>query len=160
MPSSPNLKQYLGLPAALAALVVIGGCAQDYETTAEQPASTYEKAVAERPETLERVISYPSEYLQEEITIVGEVAGVYSNQVFVVRGEEYFAPDDGLLVIAYDPKGPMPEEGEYIEVTGTVRSTVLADIDKESEITLESAIVQELVATFAEAPFLLADDLR
>jgi hypothetical protein len=65
----------------------------------------------------------------------------------------------GLLVIAYDPEGPMPEEGEYVELTGTLRSMLLADLDNEYDITLENAIVQELAATFAEAPFLVAEDI-
>lgn len=155
-----NLKHYLGVPAALAALVAVGGCAQTYNSTVEQPGGdTYEESVVERPETLEMAMDNPDEYLDETITIVGEVAKVYNAQAFVVRGEDYFEPDDGMLVIAYDPEGPMPEEGEYVEITGEMRSMVLADLDKDYDITLENAIVQELAATFAEAPFLVAENI-
>lgn len=41
-----------------------------------------------------------------------------------------------------------------------MRSMVLADLDQQHDITLENTIVQELAATFAEAPFLLADEIQ
>lgn len=160
--STIKLGQKLGLPIAIVALATLGACSQtETEEAATDPAAdTYEAQVSEKPETLAQAAENPDAYLGETITVVGEVVARYSDQAFVIREEEYFSPDQDLLVLAADGTEPLPDVGEYTEITGEVQTLVVADLNKDYDIVLDEVVLEDIEAEFAEAPFLLAENIK
>jgi hypothetical protein len=96
----------------------------------------------------------------ETLTVVGEVVETYDSQAFILREEEYFAADEGLLVVMQDSTTPLPNPGEYVELTGEVQQFVVTNLEKDYNIALDNSVAEEIEATFAETPFLLATEVK
>ena len=156
----PKLKILAGLPVVMATLVSIGACSDPDPQATEGTTSTYSEEVAEKPETLESVVDNPEAYLGETLTVVGEVVETYDSQAFIVREEEYFAADEGLLVVMDDKTASLPSLGEYVELSGEVQQFVAADLEKDFNMALDDSVVEEVEATFAETPFLFANEIK
>jgi len=155
-----RLGKGLGLPIAIVSLATLGACSEPGDVTTDPAADTYEEQVSEQPETLEQAAENPDAYMGETITVVGEVVAQYSDRAFVIREEEYFSPDEELLVIADEGTDPLPDVGEYTEITGEMQMLVVADLNKDYNIVLNDVVLEEVEADFAEAPFLLAENIK
>ncbi|MCG3115448.1 MAG: hypothetical protein LLH30_07175 [Candidatus Manganitrophus sp. SA1] len=82
-------------------------------------ASTGEMAEADTVKMSE-VTENPSEYIGEEVTIRGEIKETHGNQAFTLNEEGLFGQD--LLVIKdRSLTSGKADEGDFVEVTGTVR---------------------------------------
>lgn len=158
--AASKLRRWLGVPAAIAALLAVGACSSAPETATEEAPSGYEEEIAEQPNALERAAEDPEEYMGETLTLLGEVVETYDSQAFVIIEEEYFAPDETLLVITPDAAAPLPEAGEYVELTGEVRRLGEVQLDKEYDITLDEGVLQAIESDFAGAPFLVAENIK
>ncbi|MGJ3252904.1 MAG: hypothetical protein ACFE0J_17485 [Elainellaceae cyanobacterium] len=119
----------------------------------------YEQNVAEESETLEQAIENPSEYVGQTLTVIGEVEEVFSEDAFRLREEEYFAPDPGLLIINPNSDSPLPDVGEYIEVTGEIQTFLVGVIEEDYELTWDAELVRELEAIYQEKPAIIADTI-
>ena len=159
--STPRkINLWMGLPVVTVALIGVGACSNPEPQATDESTSTYSEEVAEQSETLESVVDNPEMYLGETLTVVGEVVETYGSQAFVLREDEYFAADEGLLVVLQDETTPLPSPGEYVELSGEVQQFVVANLEKDYAITLDNSVVEAIETTFAEAPFLLANDVK
>ncbi len=61
------------------------------------------------------IVDHPRDYAGREVTVQGEVKGVFS--LFVVK---YFTLDDGTGSITVITERPLPKKGERIRVRGRV----------------------------------------
>ncbi|RZM79212.1 hypothetical protein [Leptolyngbya iicbica] len=159
--SAPRkVKTLVGLPVVMATLVGLGACSNPEPQATEEDASTYSEEVAEKPESLEILTDNPELYLGQTLTVVGEVVETYDSRAFILREEEYFAADEGVLIVLRDETAPLPSPGEYVELSGEVQQFVVTDLEKDYEIALDNTVVEEIEATFAESTFLLADEIK
>ncbi|MEO1766845.1 OB-fold nucleic acid binding domain-containing protein [Thiobacter aerophilum] len=62
------------------------------------------------------ILTHPRDYAEKTVTVRGEVRSVFS-LLFV----KYFTLDDGTGTIAVVTERPLPNRGERLEVTGTVK---------------------------------------
>jgi hypothetical protein len=155
-----QIRTLIGIPAVMAALIGVGACSNPEPQATENSTSTYSEEVAEQSETLDAVANNPEAYVGETLTVVGEVVETYDSQAFILREEEYFAADEGLLVVMQDSTTPLPNPGEYVELTGEVQQFVVTNLEKDYNIALDNSVVEEIEATFAETPFLLATEVK
>lgn len=154
-----SLKFGVGLPLMVATVVGLNACSSSEPQATDNTTSSYSEEVVERPETLESVADAPEIYAGDLVTVVGEVTDIYDSQAFVIREEEYFAADAGLLIVLNDDSIPTPNPGEYVEVSGEVQQLVVTDLNKDYAIAFDNTVIEEIEATFSEAPFLLATEI-
>ncbi|HHP7245225.1 MAG TPA: hypothetical protein ACFE0H_11125 [Elainellaceae cyanobacterium] len=150
--------KFFGAIAFSAAVLLLPACNQPEPPQVEGEAG-YEQNVAEESETLEQAIENPSEYVGQTLTVNGEVEEVFSEDAFRLREEEYFAPDPGLLIINPNPDTPLPDVGEYIEVTGEIQTFLVGVIEEDYELTWDANLVRELEAIYQEKPAMIADTI-
>ena len=159
--SKQQFFRWLGMPMVLGAMAV-GACSQPGDVTTETETTNggYEEEVAKKPETLEAAAERPEDFLGETLTVVGEVVEVYGSQAFVIQEEVYFGEEEELLVIAESTDMAIPEVGDTVELTGRMERLAVADLNKDYDIVLDQAVLDELEVTYAEAPFILAKSIQ
>lgn len=140
-----------GASLALAAIALaLPACSTSPEEVAETPTTGYEEEVAESPETLEKAAEDPDMYLEQPLTINGEVEAVFGSNAYLVREEEYFNYDFGLLVVNPNDDVTLPEVGQTVTVDGELRQFVVTDIETDYDITWNADLVKEIEATYEE----------
>lgn len=127
----------------LASLLMLTACA-----------STGEMAESDTVRTTE-VIESPSEYIGEEVTVRGEIEESHGNQAFILNEEGLFGQD--LLVIKDQSlTSNKADEGDFVEVTGTVRRFSPTEIERD----LGVALSPELQAQAQEGdPVIIAKEV-
>ena len=79
------------------------------------------------------IVDHPRDYADKKVTVEGEVKDVFG--LLVVR---YFTLDDGTAQIGVVTERPLPQRGERIRVTGTVREAFALG-DRSSVVLVEEA---------------------
>lgn len=69
-----------------------------------------------QPVPIKDVIDNPRQYADQTVTVEGDVKDVFS--LLVIK---YFTVDDGTGSIGVITERPLPQKGQRIKVTGTVR---------------------------------------
>lgn len=139
-------RRSVGFLASAAA--VLFGCQRD-EPSAAAP-------------TTEQVAERPVQYLGKELTLIGEVDEVYGDRAFELEGDGWI--DDSLLVLTRSPvrlSGGMLKDDDRVSVTGTVRSFMVAELERElgwdltPELEIEwrskNALVAESISAMTES---------
>lgn len=97
----------------------------------------------------------PSQYYGETLAVTGEVAQVYGNNTFSLNDEEFLGGND-LLVVETNPSGVV-EEGATVAATGELRSFVVADLERDYDLTWDLDFQKQLEAEYADRPVLVVD---
>lgn len=143
------------LRGAVAGGLVIGGlllpaCGSPQAITPTEEEGSYETEVAEQPEVLENAAIDPELYLEKPLTITGEVEAVFGSNAYLVREEEYFNYDFGLLVVSPDESLPLPEVGQMVTIDGELRQFVVTDPASGSEIIWDTESLAEIEDSYQE----------
>lgn len=114
------------------------------------------QSIAIAPEPGE-IAEDPTQYYGQTLAVTGEVENIYGNGVFTLDEEELFGGED-LLVISLDSTA-LVQDGETVATTGELRSFVVADIERDYDLTWEAGVIEELEAEYSERPVLVVDDV-
>lgn len=112
------------------------------------------QSLAVSPEPGE-ITSDPSQYYGRTIAVTGEVENIYSDSVFSLDEDELFGGDD-LLVLVTDSAEAV-EDNETVAATGELRSFVVADLERDYDLTWDLDLQQELEAEYSERPVLVVN---
>ncbi|MGV2829919.1 hypothetical protein [Myxosarcina sp. GI1(2024)] len=112
------------------------------------------QSLAIAPEPSE-ITADPSQYYGETIAVKGEVEDIYSDNVFSIDEEGLLAEDD-LLVLVTGASEPV-NDSETVAATGELRSFVVADLERDYDLTWDLDLQRELEAEYSERPVLVVD---
>lgn len=104
--------------------------------------------------TIEEVRDWPNAYMGKVITAVGEVQQKYASGSFVLDGKGTWW-DDNILVVVPREQMLAVNDGSEVRVTGEIERLVIADIEREYGLDLES----DLETTYRDAPILVARNI-
>ena len=122
----------------------------DYE---DSPAIIAE-SLAIAPEPGE-ITEDPSQYYGQTLAVTGEIEQMYGMNTFTLDEDELFGANDLLVVVPNSNE--MVEEGETVAVTGELRSFVLADLERDYDLTWDLDMQEEIEAEYTEKPVLVVD---
>lgn len=115
-------------------------------------------AEGEGTASVEDIKDEPARFIGKTVTISGEVEGVEEPRAFRLAGAGWLW-DDEVTVVTGQPvrlAGATLEEGDDVIVTGTVRRSVIADVEREVGWDLQP----ELEASIENRPFIVASSVR
>ncbi|NJL86676.1 MAG: hypothetical protein HC886_12955 [Leptolyngbyaceae cyanobacterium SM1_1_3] len=99
----------------------------------------------------------PEVFYGQRIAVEGEVEELWSDGSFRLDEEQFFG-GEGLLVITQDQTANV-QEGEDVAVTGTLRSFVAADFERDYDLTWDLDVKQQLEAEYENKPVFVADEV-
>jgi len=114
------------------------------------------QAVALAPKPGE-ITSNPSVYYNKVIAVPAEVEEIVSPNSFTLDEEQLIGASD-LLVIVPKPQRPI-EEGAKVVATGVLRPFVVADIERDYDLTWDLDVKRKLEAEYSTKPVLIADSV-
>ncbi|MBE9167157.1 hypothetical protein IQ238_06295 [Pleurocapsales cyanobacterium LEGE 06147] len=97
----------------------------------------------------------PSQYYGETLAVTGEVAQVYGNNTFSLDDDELLGGND-LLVVETNPSGVV-KEGATVAATGELRSFVVAELERDYDLTWDLDFQRQLEAEYTDKPVLVVD---
>lgn len=117
------------------------------------------QSIAPAPEPGE-ITSNPSQYYGRTIAVTGEVENILSPTTFTLDEDQLFGAND-LLVLVADPKtANVPvEQNQTVAVTGVLRSFVVADIEREYDLTWDLDLQRKLEAEYSQKPVLVVQSI-
>jgi len=126
---------------ALAAMLLPACTTPQREATAPVPAPGTPGSVAT---TTENVVDNTAQLLGKTVTIRSEPVKKLGPSSFTVSDQEFFGNESILVVNATGKPFVLPaESGQEVQVTGTVRNFVLADIEREYKLGLQPNLYTE-----------------
>ncbi|MBE9123461.1 hypothetical protein IQ269_22340 [Tychonema sp. LEGE 07199] len=118
---------------ALTALLLPACSTPQREATAPAPATPGTVAT-----TTENVVDRTAELLGKTVTVRSKPINKLSPSTFTISDQKFFGSKPILVVNATGKPFALPaESGQDIQVTGTVRNFVLADIEREYKLSLQ-----------------------
>ena len=112
--------------------------------------------MVEAPE-LEEVSEDPEAYYDREIALEGEVGEIRNDYTFMLK-EDQLIGGDSLLIINASGE-PIPQEDEFVVLTGIVRPFIKADFETDYDLTWDLDIQEEIEAEYSEKPVLVVDSI-
>lgn len=99
----------------------------------------------------------PVAFYNQDVTVYGQVDQVGFDRVFILEDPELF-DGKGVVVLQMEDvaEQPIPEDAR-IAVSGILRPFIIADLEQEYDLTLDSDIVRELETEYYEIPVLVSD---
>ena len=118
------------------------------------------QAIALAPEPGE-ISSDPEQYYGKELAVTGEIEDVTGANSFTLDEDQLFGATD-LLVLRANPVAGAPavvpvKDGETVAVTGVLRPFVVADIERDYDLTWDLELQRKLEAEYSQKPVLIAD---
>lgn len=98
----------------------------------------------------------PSQYYGQTLAVTGEVANIYGENTFTIDEEKLLGTED-LLVVVTNPVTEAISEEETVAVTGELRSFVVADLERDYDLTWDLDIQQEIETEYTDRPVLVVD---
>jgi len=136
---------------ALAAILLPACTTPQRQATAPAPAPT-----GSVPTTTENVVDNTAQLIGKTVTIRSEPVKKLGPSTFTVSDKDFFGSESILVVNATGKPFVLPaESGQQVQVTGTVRNFVLADIEREYKLGLES----NLYAEYESKPAIVAQSM-
>lgn len=97
----------------------------------------------------------PAEFVGLRVRVRAEIDDVYSPRMFTLD-EETVGTSPDVLVLAPNG-GAFPKDGDEVEVTGTVRKFVRAEIERDYDW---FDLAEEYDVKYAERPVIVAESIR
>ncbi|MEQ8975696.1 MAG: hypothetical protein RIE73_35610 [Coleofasciculus sp. C1-SOL-03] len=134
--------------------LLLGACTPEPEATV--PETEVDTTLTETDDTdVEDVVEDTEELIGEMVTVTGEVEEDYGINTFVIEetGEIF---GDKVLVINTAATEPILEE-QNVRVTGEVRELVVAEFERDYDLTWEGDILRTIEAEYVGQPVIVAD---
>ncbi len=103
------------------------------------------------------VAENPTQYYGETLAVTGEVEEMYGVNTFTLDEEELFGGEDLLVIVPNIAE--VISDGEKVAVTGELRSFVVADLERDYDLTWDLDVQEQLEAEYSERPVLVADQV-
>lgn len=100
----------------------------------------------------------PSQYYGETLAVTGEIEDVYGENTFTLDEEELFGGED-LLVVVNNPTEAPIQDGETVAVTGVLQAFVVADLERDYDLTWDLDVQEQLEAEYSQRPVLVVDQV-
>lgn len=114
------------------------------------------QSIALAPEAGE-ITKNPSQYYNKVLAVPAEVENIVGPNAFTLDEDELIGAND-LLVLVPTPKRPI-NEGEKVVATGVLRPFVVADIERDYDLTWDLELQRKLEAEYSTKPVLIADSV-
>lgn len=114
------------------------------------------QAIALAPEPGE-ITEDPSQYYGRTLAVTGEVENIVGPNAFTLDEDELIGASD-LLVLAATPKQAI-DDGEKVAVTGVLRKFVVADLERDYDLTWDLELQRKLEAEYSNKPVLIANSV-
>ncbi|MEG3881971.1 hypothetical protein QT972_31915, partial [Microcoleus sp. herbarium7] len=138
---------------ALAATLLQACNTPQREATAPAPAPAPPGSVAT---TTENVVDKTAQLIGQTVTVRSEPVRKLGPSTFTISDDKFFGNESILVVNSTGKPFVLPaESGQEIQVTGTVRRFVLADIEREYKLGLEP----NLYAEYESKPAIVAQSM-
>lgn len=99
----------------------------------------------------------PDNFYDREVAIEGQVGEIKSDTAFTMNEGDLIGTDD-LLVVNVTGE-PIPAEEQRVVVTGMLRPFVVADLERDYDLTWDAGVVEELEAEYSQKPALVVDGI-
>ena len=100
------------------------------------------------------ITTNPSQYYGKTLAVTGEVENITSPNVFTLDEDRLFGGQD-LLVLHTRPT-PRVTEGEKVAVTGVLRPFVVAELERDYDLTWDLNVKRKLEAEYSKKPVLVS----
>lgn len=114
------------------------------------------QSIALAPEPGE-ITKDPSQYYGKTLAVTGEVEDIVGPNAFTLDEDELLGAND-LLVLNATPKQAI-NDGEKVAVTGVLRSFVVADIERDYDLTWDLDLQRKLEAEYSNKPVFIANSV-
>jgi hypothetical protein len=118
--------------------------AQDDEEVPTRPSDAVEVSAGQ-------LADKPAAYLGLRVKVRAEIEDVHTSRAFTLDEDKVGASPD-VLVLA--PSGSFPKDGDYVEVTGTVRRFVRTEIERDYDW---FDLDEEYDTRYTERPVIVAE---
>ena len=122
----------------------------------DQPA-IIAQSIAIAPEPGE-IAEDPAQYYGETLAVTGEIETVYGEKTFTLDDEELFGGEE-LLVVVTNPTEAAIQDGETVAATGELRSFVLADLERDYDLTWDLDVQEQLEVEYSDRPVLVVQEV-
>lgn len=138
---------------SLAALTIVAasllGACNTGETEAQAPVETVTD--------VEDVSEDTNQLIGTTVTLNGEVEEILSPTTFILQEQgDIFNDDKVLIILDTVPDKPIVED-EEIQVVGTVRQLVVAEFERDYDLTWDLEVKQKLEAEYSGVPAVVAN---
>jgi hypothetical protein len=99
----------------------------------------------------------PSQYYGRVLAVPGEVEDIVSSDSFTLDEDRLLGGEDLLVIV--DTPGHTITDGEYVVATGTLRRFVVAELDREYDLTWDLDLQRKLEVEYRDKPVLIATEV-
>ncbi|WP_315787966.1 hypothetical protein [Fischerella sp. JS2] len=114
------------------------------------------QSLAQAPKPGE-ITTDPQQYYGKRLAVTGEVENITGVNSFTLDEDKLLGGQD-LLVLHTKPQ-PKVNENEKVAVTGVLRQFVVADLEREYNLTWDLDLKRKLEAEYSNKPVLVADEV-
>ena len=100
----------------------------------------------------------PSQYYGEILAVTGEIETVYGENTFTLDDDELFGGEELLVVVTNPTEAPI-QDGETVAATGELRSFVIADLERDYDLTWDLDVQEQLEVEYSERPVLVVEQV-
>lgn len=104
------------------------------------------------------IINNPSRYYGQTLAVAGEVNDIVGANAFTLEEDRLIGGQE-LLVVNATPGTPAVQEGATVAVTGEVRPFIVADLERDYNLTWDLNVRRRLEAEYRERPVFIARGL-
>ncbi|MEQ8754037.1 MAG: hypothetical protein RID09_11035 [Coleofasciculus sp. G1-WW12-02] len=147
-----------GAFALLTLSLLLGACNPEPEATV--PQTEPDTTLTETDDTdVEDVVEDTEELIGQTVTVMGEVEQDYGINTFVLEETGEIFADQVLVINTAATTEPILAE-QNVQVTGEVRELVLADFERDYDLTWEGDVRQTIEAEYVGKPVIVADTVE
>jgi hypothetical protein len=159
------LKKPTSVVTMILASTVIAACdsfSNNVGTSQQDLTENNEAAQVETVTSLEDVAEEGNELIGQTVTISGEVEEVLSPDALILEEDENLFGDDQVLVLSVDnlQNEPVLQEGENAQITGEVVQLVVADLERDYDLTWDLDLKRQLEAEYEGKPAVIGQITR
>ncbi|MEB3827711.1 hypothetical protein [Phormidium sp. CCY1219] len=97
----------------------------------------------------EEIVENPAQFYDQPLAVEGEIAEIVGPNVFTLE-------EENLAIVNVGAGQPL-QAGEEVVLTGELRTFVLADLEREYELTWDLDVQEQLEAEFSDRPVFVAE---
>ncbi|MEB3882641.1 hypothetical protein [Lyngbya sp. CCY1209] len=110
--------------------------------------------------SLEEVSEQTQQLMGQTVTVTGEVEEIVGPGTYRLEEQgEIFGEDSILVVMASDPPQPIAED-QVVEVTGEVRQFIIAEFERDYNLTWDLEMQRQLEAEYEGRPVVISQVTR
>ncbi len=129
---------------------------RQYYVEYENKPAIVAKSIALAPEPGE-ITKNPSQYYGKTLAVTGEIEKIESPNLFTLDEDQLFGAED-LTVLNVKSSQPI-KQNETVAVTGVVRPFVLAEFERDYDLTWDLNLKKKLEAEYSQKPVLVAEGI-